>query len=83
MSHPLLRKKQVAGLITAKRKPDGGTEEIGNAPEVQESHPLSSAASDLMAAVEAKDIDGMARALEAAFQICESQPHEEYQESEE
>lgn len=79
MSLSFLRKKQVAGLIMAKRKPDGGSEETGNAPEPkeEESHPLSSAASDLMSAISSGDQNGVARALEAAVQICQSYPEQQ------
>lgn len=38
---------------------------------------LESAAEDLMSAVHSKDIKGIASALRAAFEICDSQPHEE------
>jgi len=38
---------------------------------------LESCGHDLLSAVEAKDPKGIAVALRAAFEICDSQPHEE------
>ena len=38
---------------------------------------LESAADDLIAAVHAKDTKGAAAALRAAFQLADSEPHEE------
>lgn len=38
---------------------------------------LDSAANDLIVAVHMKDIKAVAEALRAAFDICESQPHDE------
>lgn len=38
---------------------------------------LHACAEDLMNAVHAKDIPGIAEALRAAFQVCDSEPHEE------
>lgn len=38
---------------------------------------LESAAEDLVRAVHSKDIKGVAEALRAAFDLCDSEPHEE------
>lgn len=38
---------------------------------------LESAAEDLISAVHSKDVKGVCSALRAAFEMCESQPHEE------
>lgn len=38
---------------------------------------LDSAAEDLIQAVHSKDVKAVSSALKAAFQICDSQPHEE------
>ena len=38
---------------------------------------LHAAAEDLMHAVHSKDVQAIAQALRAAFEICDSQPHEE------
>ncbi len=86
MALPFLRKKQVAGLIMAKRKPDGSNEVMENQEEKSEqdydSSDLKACAEDLIRAVENKDVDGVAAALKAAHDICDSQPHEEYSEEE-
>lgn len=42
-----------------------------------EEHPLMAAAEDLIQAVHSKDAHAVADALEAAFQISDSLPHEE------
>lgn len=42
-----------------------------------EEHPLMSAAQDLSDALKSNDIEKVAQALEAAFQIADSMPHEE------
>jgi hypothetical protein len=79
MSLPFLRKKQVAGLIMAKRNPDGSKTETGNEQDNQDDSGSSmhSAASDLIKAIESKDISAVAAALKAAFQIADSEPHDE------
>jgi len=38
---------------------------------------LEACAEDLIHAVHAKDVHGVVDALRAAFQICDSEPHEE------
>ncbi len=38
---------------------------------------LESAAEDLISAVHSKDVKAVASALKAAFEMCDSQPHEE------
>lgn len=38
---------------------------------------LHSAAEDLIKAIESKDIKSVAEALRAAFDLCDSEPHEE------
>lgn len=49
----------------------------GEPMEIPAEHPLASAAEDLISAVHSKDANAVAQALEAAFQICDSQPHYE------
>lgn len=49
------------------RKPDDGAEY----------DVMHSAAQDLIDAVHAKDVKGVAEALKAAFELADSQPHEE------
>jgi len=40
-------------------------------------NPLHAAAEDLISAVHSKSVKAVAEALKAAFEICESEPHEE------
>ncbi len=74
---PFLRKKSEAsqpGIIMKTRTPDATTEpEVGD----ESDHAIEAAASDLIDAVHSKDIKRTADAIKAAFEICESQPHEE------
>lgn len=71
---PFLKAKdqRVSGLIIEHRKPD-------EKPEAEEQdYGIETCARDLLNAVEAKDIKGIAEALKSAFDILESQPHDEY-----
>ena len=72
---PFLKPKHQTGIIIAQRKPDGKEELHG--PEDQEDAGLEAAAADLIRAVHAKDEAAVAAALRAAFEICDSEPHEE------
>ncbi len=69
---PFLKQKPVAGIIIAKRKPDGQNELEGD-----DSAPLEACASDLIQAIHAKDAKAAAEAFKAAFEILEASPHEE------
>lgn len=65
-------KKQQEGSISApvehvRREPD----------EESDYDMLESAAEDLISAVHSKDVKAVCSALRAAFQMCESEPHEE------
>lgn len=67
---PFMRNKEasVSGPVDIeRRKPD----------EEPEYDALESAAEDLCNAVAAKDYKGVAAALRAAFQLADSEPHEE------
>jgi hypothetical protein len=68
---PFLKKNQegsASGPIESiKREPD----------EEAEYDVLESAAEDLCKAVKSEDYKAVAAALRAAFELCESQPHEE------
>jgi len=64
-------KRKETGLIIETRKPDA-------MPEVDESSAaLEAAADDILAAISANNSKGLAEAIRAAFQILESEPHEE------
>lgn len=75
---PFMKSKQArsAGIIMAVRKPEGGTEDVEQ-PESTSNQGLEACAEALIAAVEAKDVAATARALQDAFDVMESAPHEE------
>lgn len=75
MSLPFLKKQSMAGLIISHRKPDGSKEEEKT--EGQEDQGLISCADDLIRAVHSKDSQAVSSALRAAFQILDSEPHNE------
>lgn len=64
---PFLKKPKAAGLIVEQRASDKPSD-------ISE---METCAQDLLAAIEAKDIKGMAAALQAAFELADSQPHVE------
>ena len=72
---PFMQKKPVAGLIVAQRKPDGTHEESHS--EGNEDQGLEACAVDLIRAIHSKDSKAAAAAMRAAFEICDSEPHEE------
>lgn len=67
----LAKKTQQSGLIVQERQPDEKSEGT------DEDAGMHAAAKDLMDAVHAKDIKRVAEALRAAFQIADSEPHNE------
>ena len=70
--NPFLKSKEAsisAPPEVIKRKPDH--EEEG------EYDPIESAAEDLHAAIKSNDVKAIAMALRAAFEILDSEPHEE------
>jgi hypothetical protein len=69
---PWLKPKSQTGVIIQARKPDADKE-----PKDSEDQGLKACAEDLISAVESKDSSRVAAALRAAFQICESEPHDE------
>jgi len=73
--------KKMASVIIASRKPDGKIETEGE--EGEENAGLVSAAEDLLRAIATKDATAVAQALQSAFEICDSQPHEEGEHTEE
>ncbi len=70
---PFLKPKPQTGIIVETRKSDGGSKPD----ESEENHGLTACAEDLIRAVHAKDAKAVASALQAAFEVCESYPHEE------
>jgi len=72
---PFLRKNQagIAGVTTEYRSPDKD-----EAPEESDGEaPLKACAKDLIACVSSGDEAGVAKAIRAAFEILDSEPHEE------
>lgn len=69
---PFLKPRQMTAIVIAKQKPEGSIEDQGDPLEG-----LNVAASDLIKALGAKDAVAVAQALKAAFEICDSMPHEE------
>lgn len=71
MPLPFLAKKQMSGVIVSQRKKDGAginegeTEGAGN-------HAMEAAAEDIIRAITSKDAQHLALALQAAYDICES-----------
>lgn len=73
---PFLKHKAKAagGIVMAASKKDDGAVSVNAEADM---HPLQIPAEDLIAAIEAKDALGIAMALQAAFDIADSMPHEE------
>lgn len=69
---PFLKKNREA---SASAPPDSIRREPDDEADSYDS--LHSAAEDLLKAVESKNIKGIAEAIRAAFELCESSPHEE------
>jgi hypothetical protein len=68
---PFLKKPiKDAGVMVVERRPDDSSEP-------QEDQGLMAAAKDLLSAIEMKDHKKMAMALRAAFELLDSEPHEE------
>ena len=77
MALPFLKNKQqsVAGLIMKHRSQDGIKDDMPE--DSNDNEGLHSCAQDLINAVHAKDVPAVASAMRAAFDIMESQPHDE------
>ncbi len=71
---PFLQARKSAGVIMAKRVGDK-TEPMHE--EGEHEPGLMAAAEDLISAVHSKDANAVADAFKAAFEVCESCPHEE------
>lgn len=73
---PFMKPKQQVGVIVKNRTPDAPVgDDTDNSSSANEG--LEAAATDLIRAVHSKDIKQVADALRAAFEICDSEPHEE------
>lgn len=69
MASPIhfLKEKPQTSIVTEHRSESGDEDNYG----------LMAAASELLRAVESKDLKGVASALQNAFSLCESMPHDE------
>lgn len=74
MSLPYLKQKQVAGLIIQHRSADGDKQD---APENEQYQGVIACAEAAIRAIHAKDASALAKAWQDAFEIMESQPHQE------
>jgi hypothetical protein len=72
-----LKNSRQDGVITQVRPTDEGKEPA------EDLSGLEAAMADLCHAEEAKDYKGMAKAFKAAFEMLESEPHNEYPHNEE
>jgi hypothetical protein len=73
-------KKKVAAIIIARKNGDGSESQGSAAPEAATDDDMDAKmeiAKDLMAALESKSAHGVAAALGAMFDLCESEPHVE------
>jgi DNA-binding GntR family transcriptional regulator len=77
---PFLKKHDVGAQapVTEHRKPDDSEKS-----EKDQTDGMHMAASDLIDAVKAEDVARAAKALRAAFEIADSEPHQESPEDEE
>ncbi len=71
----LNNKKSIAGVIISKRKPDGGKEELHS--EGNEYDGIEECMEGFKKALEAGDTKAMAQHFKDAFQISDSEPHDE------
>ena len=80
MELPWLRKGKISGsIVQTKVRPsdyrDG--ENPNKSDESEDDAGLLSASKDLLTAIQAGDEKGIAQAIKAAFEICDSSPHSE------
>lgn len=67
------KEKSAGGVTVQMRKPDHPEQEEKR----EENQEVEAAAQDLLNAIAANDVRKVAAALQAAFEICDSLPHEE------
>lgn len=77
----IFQPKTIAGAILKKRKPSGEIDLGDTSAEDDQSdsgdEALNAAASDLLNSIHLKDLTGVASALRSAFQVLDSESHEE------
>ena len=79
---PFLKQKIQSPTIIEHRKPDQEEPSSEESQESNDNEGLEAAASDLIDAVHNRDPKAAASAMRAAFELMESQPHEENNEEE-
>lgn len=78
MPLPFLKKpNRSAGISVSVRTSSGSMAEESEGQEDQQDQGLKYAAHDLLMAVDNRDIEAISEALRSAFQILDSEPHEE------
>lgn len=75
---PFLQKKYQTGVIVSTRKPDEKVQEDQD----DGKSGMKAAAQDILRAIKADDHEHLALALQNAFEIFDSSPHEEFDHSE-
>ena len=74
---PGLNQKQIVGSIMSRR----GKRDVETSNEIESGEGmdpgLKEAAADIMGALQSKSVIDLAKALKAAFQVCEAMPHDE------
>lgn len=68
----LKNKRKETGVIVQQRSPDEPKDEMEG-----DDSGLHAAAQDILRAISDNDAEHLALAIRAAFEICDSQPHEE------
>ena len=74
MPLPFLKQRKVAALIVQNRSADGGHDTV---PEDHLEQELTTCGEDLIRGVTNKDAKAVGDAIRAAFEILDSEPHEE------
>lgn len=70
MPLPFLQKKQMSGIIVSHRKKDGAG--LSEGEQEGSNSAMEAAAEDILRAISSKDAQHLALALQAAYDICES-----------
>ncbi len=75
---PMFAPKKIVSVISARRgKPDVDVAAEVEAPGSEMDPGLKAAAEDLLSGMQNKSVMDIAKALRAAFEVCDAMPHEE------
>jgi len=77
VSLPFLNKRKAAALIMEARSPEGHKTEMHQEQDSDPGAALRSCSEDLIRAVHTQNAEAVSSAIRAAFEILESEPHEE------